>query len=150
MSDHSITSLIEKLEGAEVGSRELDVAIWAHLHPDKLKVTEFWPAYVNHSLTAFAFTLPPKRTRIVTRDKGEYVHAQPVTTSLDAALALAERVLLGVSPGVSKNVFHAYWSAWLHQNVDGACHLIGDASTSRTPALALCAAVLRAQSEARV
>ncbi len=130
-----ITSLIEKLEGASEGSVELSCDIGIALGE--------WT--------------PPKGAErdIYSPDiwrRNGLKYYQPyaeVTTSLDAALALAERVLPGTSPGVSKNVFHGYWSAWLHQNVDGACHVVGDASTSTTPALALCAAVLRAQSEAR-
>ena len=58
MSDQIITSLIEKLEGAEVGSRELDCAIWT--------ATGGW----------------------------DHVGRPPTfSTSIDAALALADRVL---------------------------------------------------------
>lgn len=127
-----ITSLIEKLEGAEVGSYGLDgLVLEATGHKYHLDFGSAWYARPGHNERIYGNG--PAR----------------VTTSLDAALALAERVVPGTSPGVSKNVFHGYWSAWLHQNVDGACHVVGDASTSTTPALALCAAILRAQSEAR-
>lgn len=131
MSDHSITSLIEKLEGAEVGSRELNAKVCDATNP---------------------------------HDSGPYVHApsmmrafgyaSEVTTSLDAALALAERVLPG-------------WRMHFLQDQDGIYQTDNTAtrwavgirkkrgpgnvqSKAATPALALCAAILRAQSEVRV
>lgn len=124
--NHSITSLIEKLEGAEVGSRELDCAIWT--------ATGGWDG-VDH---------PPA-----------------FTTSLDAALALAERVLPGWHVGVQpwfhtdpdRVMSRAYlirpdwkrWNPtgdeWCDQHHGKSCH---------TAALAIVSVLLRAQSEARV
>lgn len=134
------TDLITKLEEAGEGSRELDGAVWYAIHePDvehgclHVEQTEQGP------LEVLTCELGSKYADCV----GHY------TTSLGAALALASRVLPGDSPGVSRNVFHGYWSAWLHRNVDGACHLVGDACTASTPALALCAAILRASEQER-
>lgn len=125
MSDQTITSLIEKLEGAEVGSVELDALIYSHLN----------------------CTLIPRRADYRPRRRwpnGSVTHQRKVTTSLDAALALAERVLPG-------------WGFYLRRDSDGSgCGLVPPGLTSvtpghmqaATPALALCAALLRAQSEA--
>ena len=110
MSDHSITSLIEKLEGAEVGSRELDCAIWT--------ATGGW----------------------------DHVGRPPTfSTSLDVALALAERVLPGARMMVER--FHDGKGWAMVQCAPGSAKIMTDGNT---PALALCAAILRAQSEARV
>lgn len=116
MSDQTITSLIEKLEGAEVGSRELDCAV--------ARVLDCYKGFATEHLT----------------------------TSLDAALALAERICPRFSVTVVK-----------YRTNDGEFKPSGEASLlnpygnitehrgkAATPALALCAAILRAQSEARV
>ena len=113
MSDQTITSLIEKLEGAEVGSRELDCAIWT--------ATGGW----------------------------DHVGRPPTfSTSLDAALALAERVLDERGP-ININICLA-GSAQVVIDSVGACDPVMAQVVARTPALALCAAILHAQSEARV
>jgi len=137
----TITSLIEKLEQAEVGSRELDVAIWAHLNPERIKVVEFWPAYTNLQLTAVSFTLPPKRTEHVTHDKGDYLHARPVTTSLDAALALAERTIKARGP-IDMSIMGSAQVVILA--ADPCANALSEAF-GNTPALALCAAILKAK-----
>ena len=125
----TITSLIEKLEGAEVGSRELDREIALHLE------TKLW--------------LVSSGRHKVERN-GRAVNMPAYSTSLDAALALAERV--GVRPYQADASIKGKWS-WMV--VDEA--RLGDLeanpyarATAATPALALCAAILRAQSEARV
>jgi hypothetical protein len=132
MSDHSITSLIEKLEGAEVGSTKLDCYVGLCARTDgKGEIVIVSDKYVI-------------------KDAGGTYAAQPYTTSLDAALALAERV--GVRPYQADASIKGKWS-WMV--VDEA--RLGDLeanpyarATAATPALALCAAVLRAQSEAHV
>lgn len=121
-----MSALIQSLEAAEGGSRELDVSLG-----QALGIIDADRIYTARDGLRMG--------------RGNCEPWPRWTTSLDAALALAERVLPGISPGVSKNVFHGYWSAWLHQNVDGACYLVGDASASPTPALALCTANLRAK-----
>jgi hypothetical protein len=93
-----MTDLIKRLEEAEAGSRELDALIWAHFRPEKIKVTGWGKPYADESgRTQVEFHLPPKRTRTVTGGKSGMPHAEPVTTSLDAALALAEQLGLSVS-----------------------------------------------------
>lgn len=138
-----LSALIARLEAAEAGSRELDAAIWSALLPVKAKVVSFWPLYSDERKTCVEFTLPPKRTATVTKNSGPYLHANPVTTSLDAALALAERVLPGCCPGVARNVHHKDWYSWVGSKDEEGC---GDLGNGRgpSPALALCIAVLKA------
>ena len=121
MSDQTITSLIEKLEGAEAGSPELDADV-------ALQV---------------GWTVHPGDNWIGPHAE---IAVPDYTTSLDAALALAERVLPGWVWNMGNDL-----PCWVHlwiddRNYDGN-PIKGDAAT---PALALCAAILRAQSEARV
>lgn len=132
MSDHSITSLIEKMEGAEAGSVELDARIYSHLN----------------------CTLMPRRADYKPRRRwpdGSVTLQRKVTTSLDAALAAAERVLPGWTWEItidgcgSVQGAPEMWPEGL-----AAPDRDGVYVTAQTPALALCAAILRAQSEARV
>jgi len=136
MSDQTITSLIEKLEGAEVGSRELDLDVaqalnmklWGRRHPS------------NNS------------HQWMTEIAGRSVPMPRFSTSLDAALALAERVLPGWAWNIDRwgkmsrvtlNECDAEgWHKSTHRRIEVAAE--------QTPALALCAAIIRAQSEARV
>ena len=141
MSDHSITSLIEKLEEADVGSRELDVSL-------------AWNSWVEPKL--WASTTSKGVTVWKVERQGKRVPLPNYTTSLDAALALAERVLPG------------WW--WTTGRCGLTCHasvgpdskFIGEPDLSKfdsgfhadvpnpsTPAIALCIAILRARSEAR-
>ena len=115
--------LIAKLESASEGSRELDALIWcatcpggATYDPAKKQVT-----YPDGAFAAF-------------------ITFEPYTTSIDAALALAERVLPG-------------FGFFLRKDKDGCnCGLVyPDAhfvtpgcGQSATPALALCIATLKA------
>lgn len=137
-----IPGLIERLEKAESGSRELDALIWAEVHPERIKVTGWNKPYGDQmDRTQVEFSTPPKRTRCVTSDQGPFSHAEPVTTSLDAALALASRVLPGW-----------LWSAGTSD--DGTAIAVLDdlnasggfaESRAKTPALALCIAILKAR-----
>lgn len=70
------------------------------------------------------------------------------TESLDAALALVERVLPDHSPGVGQNVHHKYWHAYVQRisERDAAPYFSGEADAP-TPALALLAAMLKAMEE---
>jgi hypothetical protein len=151
MTDQSITSLIEKPEGFETGSRELDWLIAdATGHPSfARKIEGFWPPFNERSRAD--------------KDVPAY------STSLDAALALAERVLPGwgwlVRSDEERGAF-ANLTRWDFAPVVDTVSIsfgrpvahAGDPTNggraapvfARTPALALCAAILRAHSEARV
>jgi hypothetical protein len=121
-------ALINKLEAAESGSRELDEALKVILRPFSTEA-EFQTAYAADS-TAMWWVI----------GKDDY------TTSLDAALALAERVLPGWcwefrvdDNGADVQGAPAWWNEGL-----AAPDIDGVAAAAATPALALCAAILRA------
>lgn len=101
-----MNDLIKRLEEAETGSRELDLAIW--------------------SSQGFIGTL------------GEKMGG--VTTSLDAALALAEWVLPGWCWMIERHK-NGTATAGLHE-WNAYCE--ADQFTANTPALALCIAIIRA------
>ncbi|WP_292229403.1 hypothetical protein [Brevundimonas sp.] len=105
------SSLIQSLEAAEGGSRELDYAIKAWLEPHD----EYWALRVAADWTA----------------------------SLDAALALAERVLDQRGP-ININICLA-GSAQVVIDSVGPCDPVIAQSVARTPALAFCIAILRAK-----
>ena len=133
MSDQTITSLIAKLEGAEVGSRELDAHVWASVNGYEL---------FEHDGAGWRYRMHPDD--IMRHERTSYI--SPVTTSLDAALALAERVYPEPAKSMTGNDRSGYVAFLMWK--DGRRH--GSRHAFPNPALALCAAVLRAQSEARV
>lgn len=64
------------------------------------------------------------------------------TGSLDAAMTLVPG---GLHPGVSQNIWHLHWHAWMgRQGRDGSPDDVANANAA-TPALAICAAALRAR-----
>lgn len=126
MSDQTITSLIEKLEGAEVGSRELDAEIarlfgWTQ--------ENIWrdPTFRNGDWYGPDSYVPQR--------------CPPTfSTSLDAALALAERLghdVFGIMADVIERLERDGWSGFPAPGLQSAL------------ARYFCAAILRAQSEAR-
>jgi hypothetical protein len=127
-----MSDIITRLEEAAEGSRELDALIWAHFRPEKIKVTGWGKHYADDSgRTQVEFELPPKRTRTVTGGKSGMPHAEPVTTSLDAALALAEQQGLD-----GWNTLYAAMMNWKAHDPRGPL--------SQTLPLALCLAILKA------
>lgn len=78
---------------------------------------------------------------------GPYVSAVTVpafTASVDAAIALAERVLPGWAPSVGQNMHHQYWYATLSKATDA--DPVGIAAQHPTSgAIALVIALLRAK-----
>ena len=130
--------LIERLEAAGEGSRELDWRI-ADLtgHPSfERKVEGLWPPFAERSRSDSAIPA--------------------YTTSLDAALALAERVLPGWFVGVQpwfhtdpdRAMHRAYvvrpdWARWNPVD-DDWCESIWGRSAA-TPALSVCIAILKAR-----
>lgn len=130
-----MSGLVEKLSAAEVGSRALDGAVWYAVHePDvdhgrlHVEQTEQGPIEV---LTC---ELGSKYADCV----GNY------TTSLDAALALAERVHPCWAWSVGKNIHHGYWLAYALALGEDRAPVQTTSANARTPALALCIAICRA------
>jgi len=132
MSDQTITSLIEKLEGAEVGSRELDRQIHSALFGT------VWLPWRESARKCWGFS-DENRTKVLVYE--DYPH--DFTTSLDAALALAERLELSVGEILNDalegpagvGIWQSGWN--------------GTISTIPQIARFVCIAILRAQSEAR-
>lgn len=127
MSDHSITSLIEKLEGAEGPSIMLDAEIcWTLERPRAIQA--FWRGAMGKpGPLPNEFSRLPRGLGMASLEVG----SPNYTASLDAALALAERVLSEES--ALNELFLA---------------LVTTGGVKRIP-LALCAAILRTQSEVR-
>jgi len=137
--------LIARLEGAGEGSREIDALIWRALEPEQVD-----------SICGFRGLIYAGH-RYDKAEKAEYIRmmagisAPPFTTSLDAALALAERVLpemfwsLGFLPDAEDPAWeeHHHNFAALHPylHVSDPRDALGYGAT---PALALCIAILRA------
>lgn len=125
-----MTDLITKLEEAGEGSRELDGAVWYAIHePDvehgclHVEQTEQGP------LEVLTCELGSKYADCV----GHY------TTSPDAALALAERVCPEAEVIALSRTKSGGWGAGVN----------GRVCRASTPALALCAAILRASEKER-
>ena len=134
MSDHSIKSLIEKLEGAEGGSVALNAEIcWALERNWANRI--YWRGAMGLPRDLpDEFSRLPRGLGIASLESGSPAY----TTSLDAALALAERVM-----SEDEALF------WLNQVVYRADQDTVNGTIRGLP-LKLCAAILRAQSEARV
>ena len=129
-----MTDLITRLEEAAEGSRELDAAIarqfgWVYERRiPEFRSPKWWPPMEletkdQTSAYAYAKANPP-----------------PVTTSLDAALALAKRVLPRWRPMLRK---HAGYSR-AHLAAPNLKYEDDCTGRATTPALALCLAILRA------
>jgi|GEM_PF-2567366 len=130
MGEIKHTDLIEALEAAEVGSRELDARLWMAL-VECDRMWRYWaPVDENHGHGE------PSPGALYYAPHCAQVFVTPeVTTSLDAALALAERVL-GNGPCNLHRNGPAEW---------GFTYVDCDTAYAATPALALCAAILRAR-----
>lgn len=127
-----LSALIARLEAAEVGSRELDAEI----------------------CILFQYGGPNSEGAVNVRTdsnwEGDLLFEQggdeccnpipPVTTSLDAALALAARVLPGWSCSAIKGQGGCEAYVWPH--AEAFADVQGKSST---PALAICIAILRAK-----
>lgn len=121
--------LIRRLEASEVGSRELDLRVFEKF--DLVDGERWSDADLEYALTDPDRTINPPR----------------LTQSLDAALALAERVLEGWAWKIDRwgqmtritlNECDAEgWHRSKHQRIEVA--------VEQPPALALCIAILRAK-----
>ena len=119
--------LIARLEAAEAGSRELDAAVWAASNGYEL---------FEHDGAGWRYRMKPDD--IMRHERTGYISSY--TTSLDAALALAERV-----------VGDREWMVEVKDRPLGRVHraclgIVGPVYAS-TPALALCIAILKAKAQ---
>lgn len=137
----TISSLIKRLEEAESGSRELDADIYEAIgYEVKRHSKRVSGAYTTRTTKAFCYL-----------DGGRWLAMDHLSTSLDAAVALAGRLL----PGWRIENLCEWDHAVLRERGPWMCDLVerGKDCTSGksakcahapTPALALCLATLRA------
>ena len=79
---------------------------------------------------------------------GAYADSPRYTDSIDAALDLVEKMLPQASPGVSQNVHHITWHAWMaHVNADGEADTISEATHEYSAPLAILLSLLLALSQ---
>lgn len=128
-----MTDLIDRIEGARVGSRDLDADIYEALgyevkrHPEHYGGRSFsrsW-AYLRNS---------------------RWESMSKPSTSVDAALALAERVLPGLT---DYRIERDHGQHYARLVLDMPTEIVGFKSDAATPALALCAAILRAKEQGK-
>jgi hypothetical protein len=128
----SLSNLRARVEGAEGPSRKLDVWIWKATAPDEYRRDMYRSA-----------VLRPRGQAIEDFEPGWAVKAAPpYTASLDAALALVERVLPGRDWSLTTDLWGKLFMATIWKDAGG--DIAGEAETRSTPALALLAALLRA------
>jgi len=123
MTAPDTADLIERLEAAEAGSRELDALVYAAVTPGDWMATR--DGWIEGGGRAMATT--------------------KVTQSFDAALALAERVLPGVrvvTDSACKETGKPAAGFVFSQHGEAIKGVMNDGATT---ALALCAAILRAK-----
>ncbi|WP_087139107.1 hypothetical protein [Brevundimonas diminuta] len=140
-----LSALIARLEAAEVGSRELD----AHV---EIAARAFEAAKTGLAREHWAIWRASS-SGIVSDGATQYASAT-VTTSLDAALALAERVLPDREIALSQRkprhleTCAEWWHASLFKVRTGVVFGVGPSTVTAkasTPALALAIAILRAK-----
>lgn len=132
-----MTDLIKRLEEAEAGSRELDIAFRDAVLPDA-KTQDLT------MLTGFA-------DKPETHGERRIVIVENYTTSLDAALALAERVLPGWAWEIRMDQDVAFVQAapkWWQEGL-AAPDEDGVSAEGNTAALAICIAILKATDTGR-
>jgi hypothetical protein len=121
-----MTDLLARLEVAEAGSRELDAAM-AVVADKAERVIGHWRYNAE----------------------GRAREVEPVTTSLDAALALAERVLPGWGWMVRHYAAGQGGPGWCAYVCEPDADLVESGPVNSAPALALCIAILKATAAAR-
>ncbi len=139
MTKQALLDLAIRAEQAEGADRELDALVWCALHG--VCYQEHNQAYAAYSAanpeTQVEFTLPPKRTVLVTGN-AQYPHAKPVSASIDAVLTL-------VPSGQRRVEFGTYdGSGWAYIHVLSERGEITGESEAATECNALLAAILRA------
>lgn len=122
-----LAGLLARVEKAEGSDRELDARFWCLGEGVKF-------SHLSSQREAIIFFRPGQNGSC--REDGR----TPYTTSLDAALALCERVL----PGWLREVSEQSSLRWMAEVMEGGDAEISAISAAKTPALALLAAMLRA------
>jgi hypothetical protein len=143
MTRETLLGLADRCEQATGPDRELDALIWCTLNGKKYAGhNEAYSAYHSgNPETQVEFTEPPKRTRLVTGSRTTGGHAKPVTASLDSAMALIpEGYNCSLQFGLT---FEG--ESYSVSSLQGPKPHNAATVKAATPALALCAAALRAR-----
>lgn len=131
-------ALVARLEGVEAGSRELDGGVYRFLFPDDLIMTDSGSA---GPVKRDAVRQPVKEIPHVPSDViADCMGVPRYTTSLDAALSLAERVLGDGTPDAADVLAEAV------MNLHAFC-FHADKPLAPQVARLLCIAILRAKGE---
>ncbi|MBC9180219.1 hypothetical protein [Pseudoroseomonas ludipueritiae] len=143
----ALRELIERIEAAEEGSRELDGEVWCVVNGLVFRRV--------HRDGTFDFYNPERRYCVSAEDPlpyfhmaGEYTHRAPYTvpkytTSLDAAVSLVpEGAGVQIERFWVQHISTPVWSAEVRWGIDGETVY---AEERPTPALALCCAALKAR-----
>ena len=147
-----MTKLIEELEAAEAGSRELDLRIWAHfggwklvMQPDSIEMrAERYDGDVVSEWESVAFKEANGQTRVY------YAFEEDLpayTTSVDEALSLVRGEAGEVEHGIDFMDIRTEkgWRAYVGVDRDYAAWSFGSGGPLKAnPAMALCIALLRA------
>lgn len=134
MADN-LADIIARLETANEADPELDVVIWL----------AFTPGATRRDLVISATDKRPGWTIDETRDAtGRLITAPPVTSSLDAAVALAARVLPGWSYEVRASGTGDKGQATVWNPLRAVGEIEFRVTGMPSPALALCLALVRA------
>lgn len=130
-----MSALIARLEAAEAGSRELDAAVWAASNGYEL---------FEHDGAGWRYRMKPDD--IMRHERTGYI--SPYTTSLDAALALAERVLPGWAWNIERwgKMTRITLNECDNEGWHRSKHVRIEYASERSPALALVIATLKAVS----
>lgn len=127
--------LADRIEALDGPCREIDWDIFCLVQPDRLPFYEEKLAEVQAE--AEANGIWAIRSDAVIQRQRDLVCPR-YTASLDDAMTLVPE---GMFAGVSQNVHYSYWCAWVHsKDVEFAAQV-----TAPTPAIAICAAALRAK-----
>lgn len=134
-----LSALIARLEAAEVGGGELDAAVTVALQLDAKGVTADDHEYLQ--ATVRSDECAPGTYWRCARSGMSLRTSDPITTSLDAALALAERVLPDASVTINTG------SGWARLLTKDGRYDYGFFASARapSPAVALCIAILKAK-----
>ena len=136
MTDHA--DLIAKLSEAKVGSDELSALVFCALND----------GYRPGEGIQLGAVIKPGRGA----SGGSMRTPEPVTTSVDAALALIEKRLPGWSPSIVKVLHEPVWMGEVVSpdlDEDDISEVGADGSAA-TPALALCIAILNALQDQQI
>lgn len=129
-----LAELISRLEAAESGSRELDALIAAEIEPHLFDSPGF-PA--ERPIPPFIYD---KGENVIRFDGGGLMDVRffpPVTSSLDDAIALADRKCPGLDWALSKSAAHIFAGVDIFTG------------KSKNGAIALCIAILKSLQEPR-